>query len=128
ECREVLASVAGLPRLLARVPADAVRAGGASGDGGPPEARPSEAMYQRLLAAAVTRRRSHRRLALVAAAAALVIGGSAGGAAVVHARSGPAVQVVAGSAGDVKATVWLRESANGTAVRLRLSGVPSEEH
>jgi anti-sigma-K factor RskA len=127
ECQEVLASVAGLPRLLALVPPDALRANGASG-GGLPEVRPSEAMYQRLLAAAVTRRRSRRRLILAAAAAVLVVGGGAGGAAVVQARSGPAVQVVAGSAGQVKATVWLRESSNGTAVRLQLSGVPAEEH
>jgi anti-sigma-K factor RskA len=128
ECQEVLASVSGLPRLLALMPPDAVRPGGVSGGGGLPEVPPSEAMYQRLLAAAVTRRRSRRRLALAAAAAVLVVGGGAGGAAVVHARSGPAVQVVAGSAGQVKATVWLRESSNGTAVRLQLSGVPAEEH
>jgi anti-sigma-K factor RskA len=128
ECQEVLASVAGLPRLLALVPPDAVRSGGTSQEDEPFEARPSEAMYQRLLAAALTRRRSRRRLALIAAAAVLVVGGSAGGVAVLHARSAPAVQVVAGSAGEVKATVWLRELSNGTAVRLRLSGVPSEEH
>jgi anti-sigma-K factor RskA len=127
ECQEVLASVAGLPRLLALVPADAVRPDGVSG-AGLPEVRPSEAMYQRLLAAAVTRRRSRRRLILAAAAAVLVVGGGAGGAAVIQARSGPEVQVVAGSAGQVKATVWLRESSNGTAVRLQLSGVPAEEH
>ncbi len=128
ECRQVLASVAGLPRLLALVPPDAVAPGGTGEDREPLQAQPSEAMYQRLLAAALTRRRSRRRLALTAAAAVLVVGGGAGGAAVLHARSGPAVQVVAGSAGPVKATVWLRESSNGTAVRLRLSGVPAEEH
>ena len=77
ECREVLASVAGLPRMLALVPPDTFRADGTTERGHPAE-RPSEAMYERLLAAAVTRRRSRRRLALTAAAAVLVVGVLAG--------------------------------------------------
>jgi len=128
ECQEVLASVAGLPRLLALVPPEAARPGGTSEDGEPLEVQPSEAMYQRLLAAAVTRRRSRRRLALTAAAAVLVVGAGAGGVALYEVRSAPAVQVVAGSAGPVKATVWLRETSTGTSLRLQLTGVPSEEH
>ena len=55
ECREVLASVEGLPGLLALVPPDAFRADGTAADGAAPAPRPSEAMYERLLAAAVTR-------------------------------------------------------------------------
>jgi anti-sigma-K factor RskA len=127
ECRQVLASVAGLPRMLALVPPDTFRADDTAEQGDPTE-RPSEAMYERLLAAAVTRRRSRRRLALTAAAAVLVVGAGAGGAALYEARSGPAVQVVAGSAGQVKATVWLRATSTGTSLRLQLTGVPSEQH
>ena len=128
ECQEVLGSVAGLPRLLALVPLDAVQPGGTAEEGAPPAARPSEAMYERLLAAAVTRRRSRRRIALAVAAAVLVVGAGAGTVAVLEARSGPAVQVVAGSAGQVKATVWLRATSTGTNLRLQLTGVPAEEH
>ena len=127
ECREVLASVAGLPRMLALVPPDTFRADDAAEQGHPSE-RPSEAMYERLLGAAVTRRRSRRRFALTAAAAVLVVCAGAGGAALYEARSGPAVQVVAGSAGQVKATVWLRATSTGTSLRLQLTGVPSEQH
>jgi Putative zinc-finger len=127
ECREVLASVAGLPRMLALVPPDTFRADGATQRGHPAE-RPWEAMYERLLAAAVTRRRSRRRLALTGAAAVLVLAAAAGGAAVVEALSGPAVQVVAGGAGAVKATVQVRETSTGTALRLQLTGVPPQEH
>jgi hypothetical protein len=127
QCREVLASVEGLPRLLALVPRDSFQVD-ASAEGTPSVARPSEAMYERLLAAAVDRRRSRRRIALSAAAAVLVVGASAGTVAVVEALSGPAVQVVAGSAGQVKATVQVRETSTGTALRLQLSGVPPEEH
>jgi anti-sigma-K factor RskA len=128
ECQEVLASVEGLPRLLAMVPPEAVVSGSPADEGALPEAQPSEAMYQRLLTAALTRRRSRRRLALTAAAAVLVVGAGAGGVAIYEARSGPAVQVVAGSAGQVKATVWLRATSTGTSLRLELTGVPSEEH
>jgi anti-sigma-K factor RskA len=128
ECQELLASVAGLPRLLALVPPDAVQPGGTAEEGAPPAARPSEAMYERLLAAAVTRRRSRRRIALAAAAAVLVVSAGAGTVAVLEARSGPAVQVVAGSAGQIKATVWLRATSTGTNLRLQLTGVPPEEH
>jgi anti-sigma-K factor RskA len=127
ECQEVLASVAGLPPMLALVPRDTFRADGTAEQEHSVE-RPSEAMYERLLAAAVTRRRSRRRLALTAAAAALVVAAGAGGAALYEARSGPAVQVVAGSAGQVKATVWLRATSTGTSLRLQLTGVPSEQH
>jgi anti-sigma-K factor RskA len=128
ECREVLASVEGLPRLLAMVPPDVVTSGEPAQPRALSEAKPSEAMYQRLLAAALTRRRSRRRLALTAAAAVLIVGGTAGTVAVLQARSGPAVQVVAGRAGQVKATVWLRPTDTGTNLRLQLTGVPSEEH
>jgi hypothetical protein len=127
-CQEVLASVAGLPRLLSLVPPDRFRPDGAAEEPIPPAARPSEAMYERLLAAAVTRRRSRRRLALTGAAAALVVAAGAGGVAVVEALSSPAVQVVAGSSGAVRATVQVRETSTGTALRLQLTGVPPEEH
>jgi hypothetical protein len=127
-CREILASVDGLPRLLALVPRDAVRAGATAEEGSPPAVQPSEAMYERLLAAAITRRRSRRRFGLTAAAAALVVAAGAGTVAVVEALSAPAVQVVAGSAGQVKATVHVRETSTGTALRLQLSGVPPEQH
>jgi hypothetical protein len=129
QCREVLASVEGLPPLLSLVPPDTFRSDGSPEQGAAlPPARPSEAMYERLLAAAVTRRRSRRRLALTGAAAVLVVAAGAGGVAVVEALSGPAVQVVAGSAGAVKATVQVRGTSTGTALRLQLTGVPPESH
>ena len=122
ECRVLLAEVAGLPKLLARVPvADVVGAA-------PPA--PSEAMFERLVASAVTERRTRRtRLALVgAAAAAAVVLAGAGGTALVQARSGPGVQVVAAAAGDVHARVELRATDGGTGLKLQLSGVPALEH
>ncbi len=122
ECRVLLAEVAGLPKLLARVPvADVVGAA-------PPA--PSEAMFERLVASAVTERRTRRtRLALVgAAAAAAVVLAGAGGTALVQARSGPGVQVVAAAAGDVHARVELRPTDGGTGLKLQLSGVPALEH
>jgi hypothetical protein len=119
-CRQVLASVAGLPRLLDLVPPDNV-------EPGPP--RPSEAMFERLVAAALEgRRRRRRRLTLAVAAALIVVGGAGGTAALMESRVPPGPEVVAGSAGEVHATVELRPGDAGTELRLQLTGVESHGH
>jgi anti-sigma factor RsiW len=119
-CQAALDSVAGLPGLLARVRADDLPTAQT-----PP---PDPAMFDRLLARA-TRQRHARRRRLVAAVAAVVMLFGLGGAGwvLVGQRADP-VQVVAGSSGTVRLEAWLRPSAAGTAVRIELSGVPSEEH
>jgi anti-sigma factor RsiW len=121
DCQGVLASIGGLPALLARVRPDDVEAG---------LEPPDEAMFERLVARSAGVRAPHRQrrrrawAASIAAAAVL----AAGGAWFAGTRPHDGTQVVAASRGSVHATVWVRQTPTGTAVRLELAGVPAEEH
>lgn len=116
-CQAALESVAGLPGLLARVPAEEAAAGPAA---------PDEAMFGRLLAAAVAERRGRRRRWLAAAAVAAVVAAGGVGAGLTLA-GGPAATELTAASGPVHAQVWLQPSAAGTALRLQLTGVPVDE-
>jgi anti-sigma factor RsiW len=119
ECRAVLESVAGLPGLLARVRPEHFEAEPVVAD---------EEMFQRLLAATVRERRHRRRfVTMAAAAAAVAVLGTATGLAVAN-RAGTHADVTAAAAqGPVHARLWLRPTAAGTRVTLKLSGVPAHE-
>jgi putative zinc finger protein len=123
ECQAVLESVAGLPGLLARVD---VR------DLEPAEDAPDEAMFSRLLARSAEEtpqsgRRPRRPLVLAVAAAVLAVLTVGVGWAVHTVRQDSGVRVVSASAGSVHATVRISPTPTGTAVRLELAGVESEQ-
>jgi hypothetical protein len=76
-----------------------------------------------------------RRLLAVAAAAVVIAGGGSAAGVVLSGGSGggqPAAAVTRAWAvnhrTNVEATAWLRNTAWGTSVRLRLTGVPADEH
>lgn len=128
QCRDELADLAGLPGLLGHLTASEVELG-------PPS--PSAGALDRMLAAFADRRRAERRRRVLAAVAAVVVlvgGASAAGALLGRGSSpAPAAKAVAtATATDprthVAATAWLRPTTWGTAVQLRLSGVPSDAH
>jgi predicted anti-sigma-YlaC factor YlaD len=130
-CRDELAELAGLPGLLSHLTAAEVEAG-------PPE--PSAGSLDRMIAEFdVRRRRDTRRHRLLAvAAAAVVVAGAGSATAVLMNRQPTTANPVAGrlvataSARDatthVAATAWLRTTAWGTSVQLRLTGVPADVH
>jgi Putative zinc-finger len=127
ECREELAGLAPLPALLRRVPlAEAERIAAARPD--PYQgAEPTPELLDSLLARTAAKRRSTRVRAIFAVAAALLI--AVGGAAAVTeslsppSHAGP-FEVSAASVGNVTATVRYGASSWGTAMSVRVAGVP----
>ncbi len=120
-CREELAELAGLPGLLGRLSAEEASATAPA---------PSSALLDRLLvrmrAARGRQRRGRRVLALIATAAVLVVGAGIELAT----RSAPPAAALVGRnpASGAAAAIELRSRAWGTAMTIRLSGVPRGEH
>ena len=135
ECQAVLESVAGLPGLLVRVDVRDIE---------PPAEAPDEAMFSRLLARSTQPEPSPRRaggsgrsarsarspgrpLLLAVAATVLAVLTLGVGWAVHTVRQDSGVRVVTASAGPVHATVRISPTPTGTAFRLDLAGVESEQ-
>ena len=118
-CAAELSELAGLPSLLALVPAE--RAGTGTDE-------PDVGFADRLVAVAARRQRLHRRRWLAGVAAGLIILGAAGALAVGLARApaGGRSHAVATATG-ISARVTLQPKASGTAITVRISGVPGRE-
>lgn len=125
-CREELAELAGLPGLLGRLSAEEASATAPA---------PSATLLERLLVRMhAARRREHRRrsvLALIATAVVLVAG--AGIRLATHAARPPAAPPAAALVGHnpasgAAAAIGLRSRPWGTAMTVRLRGVPRGEH
>lgn len=133
DCREELAGLAALPALLGRVPlADAERltlAGDLLADIAPADAEPSADLLQSLLHRASARRKVSRWRGITAAAAAAVLlaGGGAAVATAVGSHSAIQQDMARGSdaATHVSAVVAYSPAAWGTAMQVRVSGVPA---
>jgi predicted anti-sigma-YlaC factor YlaD len=128
DCREELASLAGLPAMLRKVPVmEAERLAAAEGE---PDAIeiPSERLLTSLVARTSNVRRMHRWRSL-AAAAAVVLVALGGGAAIANAfESGPPAaamhwRLAANSTTDpVHLTVMYRQVAWGTEIKTNVTG------
>jgi Putative zinc-finger len=121
-CRDEVASLAGIPGLLGRLTEPEVVALAA-----PPAA--DGQLLDRILAASVAAHRRTRRRRVLAAVAAFVLlcGGVGTGAAIVaagHRSAPPAALSLSSVTGGVSAHAALTARAWGTAVDLRLAGVP----
>jgi anti-sigma-K factor RskA len=130
DCREELASLAGLPAMLRKVPmGEAERL--AAPDAEPDASEvPSEEMLESLVARTANVRRMHRWRGLAAAAAVVVLA-FGGGAAVANALqpSAPAPAVVYwhkthGGQGGVHLTVMYRPLTSGTRIEANVTGIP----
>jgi anti-sigma factor RsiW len=130
ECREELASLAGLPAMLRKVPmveAERLAAPGAESD----EAElPSEEMLESLVARTSNVRRIHRWRGVAAAAAAVIVA-FGGGAAIATALQPSVPSAVAahwrtasGSAAGIHLTVMYRQVESGSLVRANVTGAP----
>jgi hypothetical protein len=122
-CRDELAELAPLPGLLSRLTVDEALSG-------PPTLESADAdgaMLDRLLAAAARERRHASRTRWLAAAAAVVVlaGGSTGAVIATRGPSAHWQQTVAAASGPVHLSVRLADSASGTKLDMRMSGVPS---
>jgi anti-sigma factor RsiW len=132
ECREELAGLAALPALLRRVPAqEAERILVAAPEPADASASPSPELLDSLLAKTAAKRRSRRVRAMFTAAAAILI--AAGGAAAVTESLAPSstapnsshhVEISTGSLGRVTATVRYGQRTWGTAMSVRVTGLP----
>jgi hypothetical protein len=133
DCREELASLAGLPAMLRKVPvveAERLAASDTALDG----ELPSDEMLESLVARTANVRRIHRRRR-VAAAAAVIVVALGGGAAVATALQPSAPRVVApklvawhmatgtGPAPGVHLTVRYRQVPGGTVIEARATGL-----
>jgi len=126
-CREELAGLAGLPALLGRVPraeADLLApAGLQAADEPPPE------LLRSVLAQVAARRKVRRWRGITAAAAAVIIA-VGGGVAIAHAlgprAAAPSPDVASASDArtHISAVVDYSASGPGTAMRVRVSGIP----
>jgi anti-sigma factor RsiW len=130
ECREELASLAGLPAMLRKVPvAEAERLASADYEPDPGEV-PSEAMLRSLVGRTAQVRRIHRWRGLAAAAAVAIValgGGAAVTRALEPAAPAPAIHGwhMAGgtSAAGVHLTVKYRQAPWGTAMEVHVTGL-----
>jgi predicted anti-sigma-YlaC factor YlaD len=142
DCREELASLAGLPALLRRVPtAEAERLAVADQAGSATDETPPDRLLPSLLArtAQARRVRRWRELAAAAAVVVLALGAGAAGASLVGSGSSPAAPVSAPaharhtwhtvSAVDARtgATLTVRYASVhwGTTMAVQVAGVPS---
>jgi anti-sigma-K factor RskA len=126
-CRDELASLAGLPALLSRVPHEDVERIIMAPDELPAPAEPSPELLSALLGRTSTRRRNRmwRAVAAVAAAAVIAVGGTA--AVMQLTGQHPATEVAQGSSPNHAISVVVDYSATswgGTAMRVRVSGIP----
>ena len=128
DCREELASLAGLPAMLRKVPmVEAERLAAPDAEPDVPE-MPSEEMLPSLVARTTNVRRMHRWRG-VAAAAAVVILALGGGAVVGNAlqSSPPSVtfhwREARSVAGSVHLTVMYRALTSGTRVQANVTGI-----
>jgi predicted anti-sigma-YlaC factor YlaD len=128
DCREELASLAGLPAMLRKVPVmEAERLAVPDAEPDAPEV-PSEEMLQSLVARTTNVRRTNRWRGLVAAAAVVVLA-LGGGVVVGHALQSSPNPVVRWReahtvAGGVQLTVMYRELTSGTRVQANVTGIP----
>jgi anti-sigma factor RsiW len=142
DCREELASLAGLPALLRRVPtAEAERLAVADQSGSATDETPADHLLPSLLArtAQARRVRRWRELAAAAAVVVLALGAGAAGASLVGSGSSPAAPISAPaharhawhtvSAVDAHtgATLTVRYASVhwGTTMAVQVAGVPS---
>jgi len=129
DCREELASLAGLPALLRKVPlAEAERL--AATTELDPDELPSEEMLNSLVARTTNVRRIHRWRRVTAAAAVIVLalgGGAAAATALEHGPAAPQVHwheaVGAGPAAGVRLIVLYRHVPGGTQMKANITGV-----
>ena len=129
-CRDELASLAGLPALLSRVPVEDVERISLAPVELPEPAEPSPELLSSLVSRVSARRRSRMWRAVAAAAAAALI--AAGGATAViqltgHHPASVATDVASGTSrgGTVSAVVdYSATSWGSTAMRVRVSGIP----
>jgi len=123
-CRDELASLAGLPALLSRVPLEDFERIAMAPDELPAPAEPSAELLSSLLGRTSTRRRNRmwRVVASVAAAAVIAVGGTA---AVMQLTSQhPATDVAQATSGPVSAVVdYSAASWGGTTMRVKVSGI-----
>jgi anti-sigma factor RsiW len=129
-CREELASLAGLPAMLRKVPvveAERLAAPDAESD---LSVVPSEDMLQSLVARTANVRRNHRWRGVLAAAAAVIVA-LGGGAAIATALqpSSPAAAehwhtALGGGAPGIRLTVEYRPVESGTMIRANVTGLP----
>jgi predicted anti-sigma-YlaC factor YlaD len=142
DCREELASLAGLPALLRRVPtAEAERLAVAEQAGAAADETPPDHLLPALLTrtAQARRVRRWRELAAAAAVVVLALGAGAGGASLLGSGSGPSAPVSAhghaSSAWQTVSAVDARTGATltvkyasvhwGTTMAVQVAGVPS---
>src|SRR5215469_4232684 len=128
ECREELASLAGLPAMLRKVPVvEAERL--ASPDAEPDlSVVPSDDMLKSLVARTTNVRRIHRWRGAAAAAAAVIV--ALGGGAAIATAMQPGSQQVAehwrtasgGGAGGIHLTVRYRSVESGTLIETNVTG------
>jgi anti-sigma factor RsiW len=120
-CRDELAGLAAMPGLLARVRLEDVLE---------PEPSPTPAMSERLLRRLRAARRQRRRRFAVAGAVVALAAAGVGAAVLSTGNGGPAGQPASVAAVNpqtgVSARLNLRPAAWGTAVHVRLRGVPAE--
>jgi anti-sigma factor RsiW len=130
DCREELASLAGLPAMLRKVPMiEAERLASPDAEADVPEV-PSEEMLESLVARTTNVRRIHRWRGLAAAAAVVILALGAG-AVVTKALqpSAPPIAIVHwrtahGGAGGVQLTVMYRSVEASTWTNTNVTGVP----
>jgi Putative zinc-finger len=129
-CREELASLAGLPAMLRKVPV--VEAERLASPGAEPDLSvvPSDEMLKSLAARTTNVRRIHRWRGVLAAAAAVIVA-LGGGAAIATALQPGSSQVNAhwklahgGSATGIHLTVEYRPVASGTLIKANVAGAP----
>jgi predicted anti-sigma-YlaC factor YlaD len=133
DCREELASLAGLPAMLRKVPIVEAERLAAPGQAPGFDEMPSEQMLTSLVSRTRNVRRIHRWRALAAAAAVAVV--ALGTGAVVTSAMEPAAQsaaalhwrtaVGADAATGARLTVMYRRLASGTEMRVQITGVPA---
>lgn len=127
-CRDELAGLAGLPAMLSRIPAGDVEWLDMAAAELPEMQEPSELLLASLLRKVSVKRRSRmwRGVAAVAAAAVVAAGGTA---TAVQLTRPPAAsnspEVASASNGHVAAIVDYSPTAWGTAMRVKVAGIPS---
>jgi anti-sigma factor RsiW len=127
-CRDELASMAGLPAMLSRVPAADLEQLSLAPAGLPEMAEPSDKMLGSLLERVSVRRRSRLwRGAIAVAASAAIAAGGAAAAVELAAPAAPAAQVASAVSpgGHVSAVVDYSPTSWGTAMRVQVTGISS---
>jgi len=129
ECREELASLAGLPAMLRKVPVVEAERLAAEDEPGVIE-MPSEQMLTSLVARTSNVRRMHRWRGVAAGAAAVIVafGGGAAIATAVQSSSAPVVamhwRTASGTTTGIHLTVMYRPVQSGSLIRANVTGAP----